>query len=59
MKSHVLSYPIGVVEENEIEAPEVLSEADVLSPWAVEFRYEGEESRQLSTDLRPSRLSSR
>jgi HEPN domain-containing protein len=43
MKSHALSYLIGVVEENEIEAPEALSEADVLSPWAVEFRYEGEE----------------
>jgi len=43
MKSHALSYLVGVVEENEIEAPEVLSEADVLSPWAVEFRYEGEE----------------
>ncbi len=43
MKSHALSYLVGVVEENEIEAPEVLSKADVLSPWAVEFRYEGEE----------------
>ncbi len=43
MKSHALSYLIGVVEENEIEAPDALSEADVLSPWAVEFRYEGEE----------------
>lgn len=26
-----------------IDAPPELSEADVLSPWAVEFRYEGEE----------------
>lgn len=43
MKSHALSYLIGLVEENEIEAPESLAEADVLSPWAVEFRYEGEE----------------
>ncbi len=43
MKSHALSYLVGVVEENEIEAPEALSEVDVLSPWAVEFRYEGEE----------------
>jgi HEPN domain-containing protein len=43
MKSHALSYLIGLVEENEIEAPKELSEADVLSPWAVEFRYEGEE----------------
>src|SRR6267154_1988588 len=42
MKSHALSYLIGLVEENGIEAPEGLAEADVLSPWAVEFRYEGE-----------------
>jgi hypothetical protein len=43
VKSHALSYLIGLVEENHIEAPDELSEADVLSPWAVEFRYEGEE----------------
>jgi len=43
MKSHALSYLIGLIEENEIKAPEELSEADVLSPWAVEFRYEGDE----------------
>lgn len=43
MKSHALSYLIGLIEENGIEAPEGLAEADVLSPWAVEFRYEGEE----------------
>jgi HEPN domain-containing protein len=43
MKSHALSYLIGLVEENGIEVPEKLSEADVLSPWAVEFRYEGDE----------------
>jgi HEPN domain len=43
MKSHALSYLIGLVEESEIDSPEFLSEADVLSPWAVEFRYEGEE----------------
>ena len=43
MKSHALSYLIGLVEEHEIEAPKELSEADVLSPWAVEFRYEGDE----------------
>lgn len=43
MKSHALSYLIGLIEENEIEAPKELSEADVLSPWAVEFRYEGDE----------------
>jgi hypothetical protein len=43
IKSHALSYLIGLVEEHEIEAPKELSEADVLSPWAVEFRYEGDE----------------
>jgi HEPN domain-containing protein len=43
IKSHALSYLIGLVEENKIEAPEELSEADVLAPWAVEFRYEGDE----------------
>jgi HEPN domain-containing protein len=42
VKSHALSYLIGLVEENGISAPKELSEADVLSPWAVEFRYEGE-----------------
>ena len=43
IKSHALSYLIGLVEEHHIDAPPELSEADVLSPWAVEFRYEGEE----------------
>jgi HEPN domain-containing protein len=47
MKSHALSYLIGLVQENEIEAPQDLSEADVLSPWAVEFRYEGDEPPSL------------
>jgi HEPN domain-containing protein len=43
VKSHALGYLIGLVEENDIDAPKELSEVDVLSPWAVEFRYEGEE----------------
>src|ERR1700691_1111396 len=43
MKSHALSYLVGLVEEHHVDAPPELSEADVLSPWAVEFRYEGEE----------------
>jgi len=43
IKSHALSYLVGLVEEHHIDAPPELSEADVLSPWAVEFRYEGEE----------------
>jgi HEPN domain-containing protein len=37
-RSHALGYLIGLVEENEIEGPDEISEADVLSPWAVEFR---------------------
>ncbi len=43
IKSHALSYLVGLVEEHHIDAPPELSEADVLSPWAVEFRYEGED----------------
>lgn len=43
VKSHALGYLIGLIQENEINAPQELNEADVLSPWAVEFRYEGEE----------------
>jgi HEPN domain-containing protein len=43
IKSHALSYLVGLVEEHHIGAPPELSEADVLSPWAVEFRYEGGE----------------
>lgn len=43
IKSHALSYLVGLVEEHHIDSPPELSEADVLSPWAVEFRYEGEE----------------
>ena len=56
VKSHALSYLVGLVEENDIAAPDELSEADVLSPWAVEFRYEGE-SRPPWTGLRPSSWS--
>lgn len=48
MKSHALSYLIGLVEEQDIAAPGALSEADVLSPWAVEFRYEGEQAPALN-----------
>src|ERR1700684_4404914 len=55
-KSHALSYLIGLVEENRIEAPDELSEADVLSPWqsssATRVR-----SHLLWTDLRPSSWS--
>ncbi len=54
MKSHALSYLVGLVEEHDIGAPPELSEADVLSPWAVEFRYEGEEPPTLD---RPAALA--
>lgn len=53
IKSHALSYLIGLVEEHDIDTPSGLSEADVLSPWAVEFRYEGEEPPALD---RPAAL---
>jgi HEPN domain-containing protein len=53
VKSHALGYLIGLVEENDVEGPDELSEADVLSPWAVEFRYEGEEPPALD---RPAAL---
>jgi hypothetical protein len=43
VKSHALSYLIGLIEQNQITAPSALEQADTLSPWAVEFRYEGEE----------------
>lgn len=41
-KTHALGYLIGLVEANAIDAPTSLAEADVLSPWAVDFRYETE-----------------
>jgi HEPN domain-containing protein len=43
VKSHALGYLIGLIEQNGITAPPELEEADTLSPWAVEFRYEGDE----------------
>jgi hypothetical protein len=57
MKSHALSYLIGLVQENEIEAPQDLSEADVLSPWAVEFCYEGDELPALDRSAALARLN--
>jgi HEPN domain-containing protein len=65
-KSHALSYLIGLVEENHIEAPDELSEADVLSPWAVEShnserglkaRSRPQTSRQTLTNDRRPRIS--
>jgi HEPN domain-containing protein len=40
-RTHALDYLIGLVEANGIDAPtEALAEAETLSGWAVEFRYE-------------------
>jgi hypothetical protein len=56
VKSHALSYLIGLVEENHIEAPDELSEADVLSlgqsSSATRVR-----NHPLWIDLRPSSWS--
>lgn len=41
-RTHALGYLIGLVESRGIDAPPSLAEADVLSPWAVDFRYETE-----------------
>jgi HEPN domain-containing protein len=38
-KTHALGYLIVSVQESGIDAPPELAEADVLSPWAVDFRY--------------------
>ena len=43
MKTHELSYLVGSIEDNKIDAPSVLEQVDTLSPWAVEFRYPGED----------------
>ena len=56
VKSHALSYLIGLVEENHIESPDELSEADVLSPWQSSSAT-GVRSHPLWTDLRPSAWS--
>jgi hypothetical protein len=42
-KTHELSYLVGLIDENKIDAPPALEEAGMLTDWAVEFRYEGDE----------------
>lgn len=49
-KSHELSYLAGLIEENKIDAPTALGQADTLTDWAVEFRYGGEEPPTLDRD---------
>lgn len=46
-KSHALGYLGGLIEKNGITAPPELEQAETLSPWAVEFRYESEGSPAL------------
>jgi HEPN domain-containing protein len=49
-KSHALDYLIGLVEQHGVAAPPALGLADMLSPWAVEFRYEGEDPPALDRE---------
>jgi HEPN domain-containing protein len=42
-KSHDMEYLIDLVAQGGIDSPEGIRDAEALSPWAVEFRYEGEE----------------
>lgn len=46
-RTHSLGYLIGLVESHGIDAPPSLAEADLLSPWAVDFRYETESEPRL------------
>ncbi len=49
-KSHELGYLVGLIDENKIDAPTALEQADTLTDWAVEFRYGGEEPPALDRD---------
>ncbi len=42
-KSHDLEYLIDLVAQGEIATPEGIRDAEALTPWAVESRYEGEQ----------------
>jgi HEPN domain-containing protein len=46
-KTHLLTYLIELLETNGIEAPPSVREADELSPWAVDFRYESDDEPAL------------
>jgi HEPN domain-containing protein len=39
-KTHQLNYLVSLLETNRIDAPPSVLEADELTPWAVNFRYE-------------------
>lgn len=47
IKTHELSYLVGLIDENNIDAPPALEEAEMLTDWAVEFRYEGDKPSAL------------
>jgi HEPN domain-containing protein len=38
-KTHELSYLVGLIEENKIDAPSALDQVDTLTDWAVGYRY--------------------
>jgi HEPN domain-containing protein len=42
-KSHDLEYLIDLVAQGGIAGPEGIRDAEALTPWAVESRYEGEQ----------------
>ncbi len=42
-KTHELSYLVGLIAENKIDATAALEQADTLTDWAVDFRYQGED----------------
>jgi HEPN domain-containing protein len=46
-KTHDLDYLIDLIEKNGIAAPDELESAEALSVWAVESRYDDEESPAL------------
>lgn len=47
IKTHELSYLVGLIDEQKIAAPPVLEEAEMLTDWAVEFRYPGDKPPML------------
>jgi HEPN domain-containing protein len=55
-KSHDLEYLIDLVTQAGIEAPEELEGAQDLSPWAAEFRYEGDDPPALDRQATLTRV---
>jgi HEPN domain-containing protein len=46
-KTHQLAYLIDLLEKSQIDTPRTVLEADELSPWAVDFRYETDDEPAL------------